>query len=338
MFLTAPLQYFNISGKIWAVVVLCYCAFIAFFRGDVGTDTSAYISIFNNLMNDVEAPYAEVGFNILAECILFIVQDSEVSVKLISIIFYFLLFFYVVRSNRDERFLLLSFLLPVFSYSYSMNVLRVGIASAISLLVFQSIMKNGYVGKFKYFLGAISFQYTAAVMPLFFYIFSKNVNVKISWKYVFLVGSFIFGFLYYARDYLIEKILVYWDFESPGMYSGVSNVIVIFLIMVFFSFGKLPFREKRRLWFFVGMFLIGAWFLARLSYAGLRILDMLTFVVPVSVLFIYQKNYLPFDRCVKIGVYIAGALFSINVYMGYIGDQGNGDSPFLPYSFSFEKK
>lgn len=334
MFVSAFLQSNRSVGKFLAGGVLIYCAFIALFRGDVGTDTSAYVSIFDGVLNGEKEPYAEFGFIYLTKIIIFIFSDAVVSVKSISILFFGLLLLFVIRSSRDERFLLLSFILPVFSFSYSMNVIRIGIAAAISLLIFQSIIKNGFSKKLKYFIVAISFQYTALIMPLFFYISCKSHENKISWRYV-IVGFFLMGvFVFLYKDYIFEKISLYKDSYSPSVYSGVANLILVIFIVAFVSLGRLPRNDRVKIFIYCFCFMFSAWLFSRVSYAGLRVIDMLTFVVPMIIIFYYRKNDIFLDKYAKFGFFISGLIFSFNTYFGYINEFGVGDSPFLPYNFS----
>lgn len=335
MFTFAPLQYLRGVGKISACIVVFYCAIISVFRGSVGTDTYSYLLIFEGVANGEKAPYGEFGFDVLTKIILSLVESPEMAVKAVSLFFFLFLFFFLIRSSRDERFLLLSFILPVFSFSYSMNVIRVGIAAAISLLIFQSIIKNGFSKRLKYFIFAFSFQYTSLIMPLFFYISCKFYKNKIPWRYVigvaFLGGVFIF--LY--GNYIFEKISLYKDSYSPSVYSGLANFILVIFIVALASLGRLPRGDKVKIFTYCFCFVFLAWLLSRFSYAGLRVIDMLTFVVPMVVLFYYKKNNIFLDNYAKFGFYIAGVIFSVNTYLGYIDEFGVGYSPFLPYNFSF---
>lgn len=334
MFLIAPFQYLKKGvGVFLASIVICYCSFIAFFRGDVGTDTGSYIAIFKNVINGVDAPYAEFGFDFLSKTILFIYPDPIVSVKIISLLFFGLMFVFLMRSSSDERFLLLSFLLPIFSYSYSMNVIRVGLAASISALILQSIINKGLRGKIKYFIIAISFQYTSIIIPFVFYFSSIGFYKLIKLRHVFLFLFLVVFFLVFYGDYVGEKLSLYQESESPSIYSGLVNFFVILIIFIFLFLGKLPKKEKFRIISRMGVFLILFLFFSRVSYAGLRLIDMLTFTVPFVIYFFYKKNNICFDFYMKCGFYISGLIISFNIYMAYLSDYGNGESPFLPYVF-----
>lgn len=333
MFLSAPMQYIRHGGKFFAVIVLFYCAFIAFFRGDIGTDTAAYISVFRGILDGEKAPYAEFGFYWLTTILLFLFNDPDISVKFVSLIFFFLLFVFLIRSNNDERFLLLSFVLPVFCYSYSMNVLRVGLAAAVCMLIFQSIFGKGLKNKLRYFLVAISFQYTSILIPLFFYfpfIDYKRI-IKLSHVVIFLISFSIFLFLY--GDYINDKLSLYSEFSSPSFYSGISNVVAVYVMLFFVFFGKLPKKDKVIIISYIGCFMSFFWIFSRITYAGLRVIDMMTFSTPFLILYVYRKKNLSFDFPIKLGIYLAGIILSVNIYMGYLSSIGEGDSPFLPYEF-----
>jgi len=336
MFIVALLQYHKIGGeRLFVGVVLSYCTFVAFFRGNVGTDTSTYVTIFENIQNDVYVPPVEVGFTVLAKGILTVLPDIDLAVRFFSLLYFGCLFLYLIRSNRDERFLLLSFVLPVFSYSHSLNVIRIGLASVICLLIVQSIRRSGLIGKGKYFLLSFLMQYSSLLIPLFFYASIADYRNGRFLRYMVAATFFIMTFVLISFNYIEEKIIIYEDSSSPSLYSGALHLVVGCVLTMVLFFGKLPRSDKKKIALWCMFSICAAFIFSRYNYAGLRLLDMLVFIVPVSIVYLYNKNNMRLDRSVKFALFFCGLILSVNAYINYIQEEGQGESPFLPYEFQF---
>lgn len=74
------------NGKILVYFVLLYLVTISFLRGNVGTDTVSYITIFEEIKDLDIAPFDEWGFKLLAS-LLVSFFEPELAVKLISVFF-----------------------------------------------------------------------------------------------------------------------------------------------------------------------------------------------------------------------------------------------------------
>jgi len=72
------------------------------------------------------------------------------------------------------------------------------------------------------------------------------------------------------------------------------------------------------------------WALAIYSYAGLRLLDLITFVFPLTILSAYQEKGLSFDIIISIAFFAAGIL-SVAAFYRSILIEFPGPTPFLPY-------
>lgn len=118
-------------GRRLVYVLLLFLMFVSFFRGMVGTDTANYISIFKNIAIQEPVGFSEIGFIYLSKVLLTLTPDPELAVKSVSVVFYLLLGLFFYRSDENESFLFVSYLLPVFAYSYSMNGLRIGVAFSV---------------------------------------------------------------------------------------------------------------------------------------------------------------------------------------------------------------
>lgn len=324
------------GSKFFGFLVLTYLTFLAFSRGLVGTDTVSYISIFELLANSESVAFGEIGFKYLAIILLSIFTDAELAVKAVSLVFFALLGIYYLRSTKDEAFLFVSYILPVFAYSYSMNGLRIGIGFAIFLIVFQILLRNGfYFKKIWFLILPVFFHYSTILFPLIIFLYKKNwlsirfIMISIS---VVILSSLVF-FIY--GGYFSDKLALYGNYAAPSMFSGVRNVIPLLLVLVGVSLGRLPFNKKIQIIVISFLLLMLAMSLVQVSYAGLRVLDLLSSIIPLMTLYFYRELNLKFDKNIKLFFILAGLLYALATYRGFVEYYGVGGSPFLPYTFSF---
>lgn len=330
MFFVAAFQYMK-GGKFLAVVVILYCAFIAFFRGNVGTDTITYIGVFESIGSGSSSPYGEPLFILISRILVFLSPNSIVAVKIISLIFFSLLIDFLFRADNDERFFLMSFYMPAFAYSYSMNALRLGLASAIFLYVLHYFRRNFWIKSGINSLFSILLHYSS----LFFIFYLVIINDAL-WRRKNSIILLCFMLLVMANfNYIEDKFSLYENFNSPGEFSGLRVVFVMIPIMFGIIFSSLQGVDKMKNILIGGVFVVSFYTLAKFSYAGLRMLELVAFSWPASVLVLHGRKGCNLNFSMKVGFFLSGLMFSVAIYLGYIREMGEGDSPFLPYNFSF---
>ena len=323
-------------GRFLSYSVLFYCAFIAFFRADVGTDTAAYINIVKMYKDLGVSPFGEIGFEILLKIISFIVADPVFTVKSVSIVFFGLLCIYLLKSNINERFFIVAYVLPMFAYAYSMNALRIGIAAAIFLLITQRINRQGFTRRnLLLSLFPAVFHYSALFYPVVFYtVLNRFLSKKlISMLSVFLL-LIVFIFIGFS-EYFLSKLELYSDYSKPSAFSGLRVVIPLLVVLSGFALGAISWKYKFKLIVSSFLLIIFSITLVQFSYAGLRFLDLLLLLVPTMVLYQYNKANRLFDRSIKLSFLLAAFVFSIGTYIGFLAEYGVGGSPFLPYRTIF---
>lgn len=338
MFLSALLLNSR-SGKALVYSVLFYCLFIALFRGAVGTDTANYIKIFNAFSNGYELSVGDEGFKYLIKLLNNLFNNSQFAVNSVSIIYFALLAAFFYRSNKNEAFFLVSYFLPVFAYSYSMNGLRVGLAVAVFLIAIQTYSnKKSLLVSFKYFLLGFFLHITTVFLPVMFFLYQvKWLSIRFLIRFL-LVFSFVFIVFLLNFDYVSGKYLAYSDGNSvaPSIYSGLSVVFSLFIIIFFMLFGKLPRHDKKWIFTISFVLIVMSFILAKYTYAGIRILDLLATLVPIVVLLRYNEKGINFDKHIKLAFFMSGAFVALNSFIGYLSYYGVGGSPFLPYYFIFK--
>lgn len=323
-------------GRYFVYALLIYLTFISFFRGDVGTDTATYISIFNSMASGGSSKFEEIGFIFLSKILLLVSPNASFAVKIISVIFFVMLGLYFYRADENEAFLFVSYILPVFAYSYSMNGLRIGVAFASILLISQYISKTERWEKgLKYFLIPPLFHVSTITFPFFLFLYrARFTSLRALLSILFMtIAALFFFFLVY--EYLFSKLSLYSGYKSPSIFSG-ARVYFPLLVVLFGCFiGGLPVAEKLRIVSVSIVLIFLAIGMAQVSYAGLRVLDLLAFIVPLSILNSYKKSEGGFGWNMKNSFLIAGFLNMIATYSGYLNELGQGESPFLPYTLFF---
>jgi hypothetical protein len=320
------------QGRFFLFICLLLLAGISFSRGDIGTDTLAYESIFSQILDANQLDGLEPGFVFLAFSLSKFLP-IEIAVRSISLLFFVALAWYTYRSDRNEQTLLLLYLLPTFAYQYSMNALRAGLAFCLILLFSQALRcankKKGLI----FSICSLSFHYSA-LAPLTFIFLTYRGITKRSFIFLTLAMFLVLGtFFIFLHDYFIGKLKSYLSFASPSHMSGVSVLIPLILILTGILFGRLPNSEKVKL-FTLGLVSVGVSFLiARFSYAGLRILDLKAYAVPLSILLAYSKHRLPFEKILTGSFALAGIISAAAAF--YRFTHTTGSAPWLPYQTWF---
>lgn len=217
-----------------------------------------------------------------------------------------------------------------------MNGLRVGIAFSVLLLVFQHVSKRDRGNKDVMYLVAPSlFHLSLMAFPFFFVTYRVGLfscRAALSVVFLVVVGGGVFLF---AGEYFLAKMSLYDGYESPSIFSGARVVIPLILILIGCLLGGLPSEDKAKVVSISLMFVIVAIVLTQISYAGLRVLDLLSFFIPLAILNSYGKRNKCFGFNMKAAFIVAGVVSAIAIYSGYVKELGQGQSPFLPYEFVF---
>ncbi|WP_082893861.1 EpsG family protein [Pseudomonas marginalis] len=330
-FLTALSKY---KSSLFLYLSLICFFLIAFLRGSVGTDTAAYEIILDEISRGLIWTGMEPGFLILSWILVSITGLSSISVRAISVLIFLGMSVYIYKSNKNEKYILIAYILPAYVYPYSMNVLRVGIASILLLLAVQSLRIKKIKIALLLMATALMFHYSS-LFSIIIILACQIQWFKVSnlWKFLvlILVTSCVLAL---NSGYFFTKLDAYQSLISPEAYSGLGKLIVMLVLLVGISLSNLPSSEKAKI-LLIGFFsTLVFWIISNISYAGLRFLDLLTFAFPLCILLVYSKNKLDFGKCIKASLFIAGILSVLMTYRNFLLEAGQGPSPFLPYVFS----
>ena len=135
-----------------------------------------------------------------------------------------------------------------------------------------------------------------------------------------------------AQGYLGDKVADYTTLQSPGLFSGLSPVGRILIIV--FSAGSLPILRADKRWLFTLILTATAFSygLATFSYAGLRLLEIIASVVPFLFLLPIPPST-SVNRRFRLGLALAGFLGGINTLRGLLASISLPGTPFVPYNF-----
>lgn len=315
-------------------VLLIFFTMVSVLRGDVGTDTNTYEFLVQGLSDNTDSGGMEPGFIGVSRILLGVFDSPVMVVRFFSFIFFGLLFFYIARSNKNERFMFLAYIAPAFIYQYSMNVIRLGIASGLLILATQYYNRKKIRASAALAVSAVLFHYSImcsfAVIWLSQMRWSRGSTVFVG---VF-ISALMLAVFYVNMDYFQLKLASYQGFNAPGESSGLSKLAVLVVLILGVLFSNLPRPDKAKLTILgLGLGTL-FWLLSAYTYAGLRFLDLLSFALPFAMLITYNRNQLDFNLAVKSSLVLAGVVGALSAFKNFLSEDGVGPSPFLPYTIN----
>jgi hypothetical protein len=333
-----------LGGSIWWLVTgkyqphfvvasLFYCCVIACFRGNTGTDTEMYQNMFaafqlGNIQWQVEGGFALVGTVLLA-----VSPTPEIAVRLVSLLFFVIVAIYMRAASRDQQWIALSYLLPVFAYQYSMNGIRIGLASSVLLLC--ALLTSAPVNSRKVlgYVATATIHYSVLVSGgyILLAVAARQLSALIVGSLVLVGAAYVL--VLFAGDYLVAKEQLYAVYLPPSELSGLSRLVLIAVLGIGVLCGKLDYGSKLVVLIPTFLFAGVAALIARDSFAGLRLLDLLTFSMPVAVGLVYRQRSIRLDLCFKSATLVAGIVGAFAVGRNFLSEAGEGPSPFIPFQW-----
>jgi hypothetical protein len=324
---------FSMRGdRLLVGICLLYFGLLAFFRGQVGTDTFSYEMLFARILAGNAAWIAEGTFGAVGLLLCEATGSVEIGVRVLSLLFFCLLGIFCLRADRDELLLLSVYVLPVFGYQYSMNVLRVGIAMAVLLILGQALRRSVSIWRVAGLFAPVLFHYSSIVAGSYIVASALRLNTKVFIISIVCVGSVSAAFFFGLQEYVFGKMQVYETFAAPSEASGTSRLIIMATIGLGVLLGNLPGMAKVKFSAVsAGLALMFA-ALTKDTAAGLRLLDMLSFSMPLGALVAYASTSQRVDKYFKIALCLAGVAGTVAVGRNFVDEAGHGNSPFVPYS------
>jgi len=252
--------------------------FLATFRGEVGTDTVAYLQNAQAIVwwGDQAFVDVEVGYVLLVRGLALLTGDPRVIVALISLLAA-VLFFLMLHQWEAKRYILLLPLIPACYFDFTMNGLRMGIAFPLAVLSILQLEKKRRVLFYVLAIAAISIQMTAALLLLMLLVARWGVTLsRRAAAYGLLLGACVlYPAFYFFGDRIALKLLSYSVMYSPTSLSGTGPLLISLCAscLGWWISGK----RHRYLGITFLLVQLACFELSSFSYAGLRFQEMALF-------------------------------------------------------------
>ena len=324
---------------------------ITILRGDIGTDTAAYLNIISDMQKGL-IPDMEWGFVMSVKSMLFLGFSS----RDILIIFSFLISgFIIYAASFSSRSLLILVLciVPIFFWDMTMNGLRYGLAFSLAMCSIANYYKENYRLVVIFAVSSILFHVSGLLIFILMILVSDNGKELKNWL-IITIGLSLLLVIFQSADYISNifanddnligalnmrnKFSGYAAFPSPSLLSGLVPMILSFLALAILKIADAAPKRIRICRFYILLVsVLLTFFLAKFSYAGLRLQFLVLFFIFVCLQFkpafsqldfaINKKNILPLFLLISTLGFVA-------FFKNALTSEGLGPSPWLPYSFS----
>jgi hypothetical protein len=322
------------SAKAAGFIAIIAFALVAGLRGMIGTDTAAYTHLVRVTMSGAQL-FIEPGFLLFVDVASLFTDNPSVIINLHSVLFYAVIAAFTIKATRAELIYLFAYFAPMYFLMYSMNGIRIGLASAFFLLFFQAWMRRNLIGAVICSIVAFSFHFTILLAYVFFFLGCSRRNTLRSLVTQLIVFSAVVAAATMLQDYFFGKINQYSDFGTFSELAGVSVIVKVFVFLAFV--GQAPISSRRRyrstvISVFAVLFALGV---AQYSYAGLRFLDIFCWAIPLVFMGSVDHNT-SMGRRFSTGLAISGLFGAAAVLRNIWSSTGLGTSPFIPYQFFWQ--
>lgn len=317
------------------VLVLTLGLLIAL-RANVGPDTApVYESMAAHLLRSQPVPHIAPGFLITLHGLVWLTSSPVLAVRGIALLFTALLTVFVVVADVDELFFLVAFFIPVFYFQYGVNVLRIGIATGWLLLGMQQFRRRRKIAANILYLTAFSFHFSVFVVIAYSWFLSarlKNQKALLQGSIGFLAAALFFVV---ESRYLVEKYHLYIGsgYTAPDFLSGASQLVVCGIILLGLPAYPLPRWVKQRCLWVTTISAVTFFIVARFSYAGLRLGNLVTFALPYTLLLLLPAYRSWLNKAAKVTLGAAGLAGAVFMLRNMLLEPTGMASPFLPYHF-----
>ncbi|MFZ3139353.1 EpsG family protein [Polaromonas sp.] len=314
---------------IFFIIGIAPLAFLAVFRGNVGTDTSAYLEIIRATSESTELVSIEPLFYGLSAGLMFLFNNEKVVLAVFGVLITLIL---LAASSKLEKSgtVFGACVIPIFYQAMTMNGVRYGLS--FSIVVFATVFfLHGYRKSF-FFIALLAglIHLSGLMLAFLFYIFFVK-TIKLQMFFMVLLTGLLLAVFF--SDIILTKIPSYMDFKSPSIFSGTS--IFLLSLLAIYVLGNLEgvgfYLSFRAFW--IIFIVISSFVLSKFSYAGLRFQSLILFLIFLVMQYkIASENIVVKNRNYMILIFIGllGLGFNFN---NYINEEPDGESPFIPFKF-----
>lgn len=276
----------------------------------------------------------EPGFTFLLMILSKIAASPVGGVRLLGLVFVAILLVFIWRADRTEALFFFSYYIPSFFFQHGMNTIRFGMAAAFLLLAWQRLRRNRKFSFLVISTLSVFFHYSSLVCILLIVLLEWRLGLKSA----FLAAVFvvIIGYIAYIQsEYFLEKYVLYGYMKGFSRYSGLSRAFLVSLFLFPFCFSKIPKIQKFPTVLILCSSLVCFQIMAAYSYAGIRLVEIVSFAAPLLIIRAYDRSGLSIDNGFKYALLLSGMIASAFLYRNFWMDM-NGrltgtQTPFLPY-------
>lgn len=319
------------KGLLINSIGILFLSLLIILRGSSGTDTATYENIIARIDSESVGAIVEPGFSLLSILLFDFVDDNKLAVRGIALVFSILFFLNAWKSNRDERYFWLLFFAPAFYYVYGMNSIRIGLSAVLYCSALYCLSRRFHIRGWLLLIMSVSMHYSMLLGVAYVVVLFNTRPARV----VVLALPIILGALPIVLPHIYKKMEVYARFESPSIYSGLSQVILLALILAAILLSRIPRRSKFMLTSLAVCSTIAFYGITLYSYAGLRLLSLAVFIFPACLIYLHTYFCVRASRDTKIILALTGFVAAIFTFRNFINEP-DGSSPFLPYEFLIE--
>jgi hypothetical protein len=309
---------------------------VACLRGNVGTDTYAYLSEVSWKLQDLERPFGEFepGFELVLGSIGAAVHNARAVVLTIAAINAAL--FYVCLRRWGGYWLVgAAVVVPAFYFDFTMNGLRIGMAIPLCVLAYIAWEERRPVVGLVLIALATSIQMTSFLLLVFLAAYRLPIRLSLRQGLAALIGLIVLttAFVATLSERVLVKVALYEGTESPSSLSGLGPLAIsAALALPFLVSGSRRLRASSLIFLALQ---IGLFQLTALTYAGTR----LQLICLLAQGLMVQRELTPrlYTRRVIAAWCVSFFVLCAGWRMRNFGDeQGRGNSPYLPYEFFWQ--
>lgn len=325
----------GISGRYfrcWLIVASLPIVSLVFLRGMVGPDTIWYEYLVEVMrVNDSYTFTFEPLFEYAIKFLAYQIDDSTNVMAVFSILTTVLLYLGSYRIER-QPYLLAFCIVPYFYMDMTMNGIRYGLA--FSIIVYGAhFLING--NKKTYLLLALSAALIQISSALLAIILLGLLEQR--WRTIWItIICGITTFLFFD-DYLQLKFDDNRSFVIASTMAGFAPLFLAGLTLIAFWHDR-AFRKVGQVQILILAALsIFTYFITQFFYFGLRLQSLNLFLIYLFIACLVDSKKIRLNRKTILVVFLIGLLSTGFRLKNFYNDEGQGDSPFAPYHFFWER-
>jgi EpsG family len=316
----------------WLLVASIPMISLVFLRGQVGVDLLMYEQAVD-LIRAVNT-YTFTFEPLFEYAILLFAQQIDNSFVILAIFSAFTTIFLYLGSFKieDKPYVLAFGIIPYFYFDMTMNGIRYGLAFSIIFYGAQFLVK----GKEKIFLGiailAASIQVSSILLASLLYLL-----VGMRWRIFF--GSVLGAVIVYLLlgEYLQLKLD---ENKSLAIESSTAGVAPLLLSLTALGACWMDKNARKTIGIpivFLIIFSLLSYSITQITYAGLRFQQLNLYLIFLYIACVVNQKKLHFSNNLIITFIFLSILSSGFRLKNFYNDAGQGDAPFAPYQFGWER-